>query len=80
MAKYSNSPGNGITLDEYLANHSTNRHIDNVIKKWFHNRNGHGYVEKTKEEWDKIVSEFLTETTMGIETKPEIKEPITVSE
>jgi hypothetical protein len=54
-------------LDKYLANHSPNRHLDKVIIKWFLTRNGNAYFDKSKEDWDSIISDFFGETEKKIE-------------
>jgi len=49
----------GITLNEYLANHS-NRNLDNPITLWYQRKDPMNTLRK-KEEWDKIIAKFYAE-------------------
>jgi len=49
-----------ITLNEYLANHSRNRNLDNPITLWYQKKDPQN-TRKTKEDWDKIISKFMSE-------------------
>lgn len=50
----------GITLNEYLANHSRNRNLDNPIALWYQRKDPMNTLRK-KEEWDKIIAKFYAE-------------------
>ena len=50
-----------IKLPFYLANFSHNRDHDKTFISWCIN-NDIAYVSKTKEDWDKILQKFLSET------------------
>jgi len=47
------------TLNEYLANYSRNRALDNVIKKWYLKNYPTTYY-RTVEGWDEIFEIFRT--------------------
>jgi len=55
-----------MTLDTYLANYSTKRRIDGVIKQWFASNYGAKYCVKTKEEWEKDIKDFFSKTEKKI--------------
>jgi hypothetical protein len=63
-------------LDKYLSEHSPNRHLDKVIIKWFLNRSGGAFFDKSKEDWDKIMSDFFGETERAEVVAPKIEEPV----
>ena len=60
MAKAKDIP-ESIKLDSYLANFSKNRDHDKTFMTWCLNNNI-AYQFWTKEEWDVILQQFLSET------------------
>ena len=58
-----------MTIDEYLANYSNKRIYDNALKKWFVYENGAGYISKSKEEWDIVISEFFSTTEKKVKNE-----------
>lgn len=48
-------------LHEYLSQHSSKRNVDKVIIRWY-TRNYNDNLNRSKEDWDKIVESFFNET------------------
>lgn len=51
-----------VTIEKYLSDYSKNHRIDKVIIKWFREKNGSRYCEKTVKSWNKIIEEFFNTT------------------
>lgn len=49
-----------ITLNEYLANHSRKRNLDNAIILWYRKKDQKN-TSRTKEDWDRIIAKFYSE-------------------
>lgn len=68
----------GITIEDFLSNHSKDHSIDSIIIKWFKVNYGFNYQEKTVSEWESFVKGFFSETESSpkFEIVSEVIKPI----